>query len=191
MKGYADPQTVEKLRIQNSHRVPSEAAINTIRNIRQACFDLALTIAEQLPHGRERSLALTKVDEARMWACSAAVDGGEIKEPLSDEPFKPMLPENIDEAFKDLAKRLQTLEEQSPSEPAEAEALEKIAQDLRGELKSILEEYKAEVEKSIGELESLIGNATDPGDAGEGDSETESGEGDQQPETKPKATKKS
>lgn len=78
----APMDSVSKLRIDYSHRVPDAKAQELLREIRQRSLDLAVFIDAALPPSRERSSALTKLDEARMWACSAAVAGGEIREPL-------------------------------------------------------------------------------------------------------------
>lgn len=76
-------KSVSDLRIQHSHRVPNADAQAVLRRIRQDFLNIAVMIDGVLPPSRERSCALTKLDEARMWACSAAVMGGEIKEELT------------------------------------------------------------------------------------------------------------
>ena len=40
-------------------------------SMRQACHRAAQTINEQAPDGREKSLAITKLEEAMMWANAA------------------------------------------------------------------------------------------------------------------------
>lgn len=76
-------QSRDALRVQHSHRTPDDEAQKRLRDIRQRCLDLAVFIDDQLPPSRERSCALTELDEARMWACSAAVAGGAIREELT------------------------------------------------------------------------------------------------------------
>lgn len=83
MPKFSTDSSRDALRVQHSHRAPDEDAQRRLREIRQRCLDLAIFIDDQLPPSRERSCALTKLDEARMWACSAAVAGGEIREDLA------------------------------------------------------------------------------------------------------------
>lgn len=71
------------LRTQHSHRTPNEKTQVLLRDIRQRFLDLAVAIDDLLPASRERSVALTNLDQARMWACNAAVQGGEIRETLT------------------------------------------------------------------------------------------------------------
>lgn len=83
MPKFSTDSSRDALRVQHSHRAPDEDAQRRLREIRQRCLDLAVYIDDQLPPSRERSCALTKLDEARMWACSAAVAGGAIREDLA------------------------------------------------------------------------------------------------------------
>lgn len=83
MPKFSTDKSRDDLRTQHSHRAPSEAAQATLRDIRQRFLDLAVAIDDILPPSRERSVALTNLDQARMWACSAAVAGGEIRETLT------------------------------------------------------------------------------------------------------------
>lgn len=43
--------------------------------IREAALNLAKTIAEHVPEGREKSLALTKAEEATFWANAGVARG--------------------------------------------------------------------------------------------------------------------
>lgn len=83
MPKYSTDQSRDALRVQHSHRAPDEEEQRRLREIRQRCLDLAVYIDDQLPPSRERAYALAKLDEARMWACSVAVAGGEIREDLT------------------------------------------------------------------------------------------------------------
>ena len=76
-------ESIERLRRQNSHRIPDAAAVDRLREIRQKVFELAIEIDELLPASREKSLVLTKLEEARMWACNAITMDGEIREELT------------------------------------------------------------------------------------------------------------
>lgn len=75
--------SLEKLREQHSHRIPDEKAVKLLRRIRQDFLNISTMIEQLLPPGREKALVQTKLDEARMWACNAAVAGGEIREQLA------------------------------------------------------------------------------------------------------------
>lgn len=77
------PSPVEELKFRHSHRTPDDRAQKLLRRIRQEFLNLAVFIEEQLPYSRDRSLVQTKLDEARMWACSAAVSKGVIREELT------------------------------------------------------------------------------------------------------------
>lgn len=83
-------QSVEALKTAHSHRAPDERAQAVLREIRQKTLDLAVALDGLLPPSRERSVAQTKLDEVRMWACSAAVAGGVIREELTvNRPLPP------------------------------------------------------------------------------------------------------
>lgn len=44
--------------------------------VRTACFELAAKIVALTPEGREKSLAITKIEEAMMWANAAIARQG-------------------------------------------------------------------------------------------------------------------
>jgi hypothetical protein len=75
--------SLQTLREQHSHRTPDAKAQAVLRDVRQRFLDLAVFIDVALPPSRERSLAQTELDTARMWACNAAVMSGEIREQLT------------------------------------------------------------------------------------------------------------
>ena len=79
-------ESQKALHHQHAHRTPDDKAKETLRRLRQAFLDLAVTVDALLPQSRERSLAQTKIDEARMWACNAATNYGDISEPLEIKP---------------------------------------------------------------------------------------------------------
>lgn len=54
------------------HR-PTSGDINSISVIRGDCKDLAECIDALVPDGREKSIALTKIEEAMMWANAGIV----------------------------------------------------------------------------------------------------------------------
>jgi hypothetical protein len=52
---------------------PNAEGIATIERIKTAIINLDHAIEENLPSGREKSVALTKLEECRMWAVKGAV----------------------------------------------------------------------------------------------------------------------
>lgn len=52
---------------------PNAAGVVAIENIKRAVIALDNAIQENMPEGRDRSLALTKLEECRMWAVKGAV----------------------------------------------------------------------------------------------------------------------
>jgi hypothetical protein len=50
------------------HKPPDEETVNRHANIRRACLDAAEAVNINCPEGREKSLAVTKLEEAMMWA---------------------------------------------------------------------------------------------------------------------------
>jgi len=75
MPKHSTNESRDRLKIQHSHRVPDENTIKVLRTIRQQFLNLSVFIDDQLPNSRERSLCLTALEEARMWACNAATSG--------------------------------------------------------------------------------------------------------------------
>lgn len=82
-EGFSTPATLEALKHQHSWRSPNEASRTVLHELRQRFLDLAVFLDCKTPSSRERSLALTKLDEARMWASNAATLAGEIKEDIT------------------------------------------------------------------------------------------------------------
>ncbi len=54
-----------------AHHVPSPESLEKIRTLRSAFSDLQEVIEEAAPHSRERSVALTELETAAMWAIKA------------------------------------------------------------------------------------------------------------------------
>lgn len=52
---------------------PTAASVEAIRNVRKAMMDLHDLILSTMPASRERSLAVTKLEESSMWANKAIV----------------------------------------------------------------------------------------------------------------------
>lgn len=60
------------------HAPPSDVEINKYKAIRANTFHMAVLINDSCPEGREKSLAVTHLEEAVMWAnASIARAGGE------------------------------------------------------------------------------------------------------------------
>ncbi len=63
-----DTKTSEELEKNFTHHPPKENQPARYHEIRQAAKDLAMLIAHTCPQSRERSLAMTKLEESVMWA---------------------------------------------------------------------------------------------------------------------------
>lgn len=83
MPRHSTDASRDALRTQHSYRVPNDAAQANLVGLRQRFLDLAIAVDDLLPPSRERSLALTNLEQARMWACSAAVQGSEVRDVLT------------------------------------------------------------------------------------------------------------
>jgi hypothetical protein len=59
----------------NYHQPPDQETINRHANIRRACQDAAEAVNINAPEGREKSVAITKLEEAMMWANAAIARG--------------------------------------------------------------------------------------------------------------------
>lgn len=75
------------------HPAVSDAVKSKHTDIRNACALFTSVIIELTPHGREQSLAITKIEEAMMWATAAVARdpanedqeaGPEEVDPLAD-----------------------------------------------------------------------------------------------------------
>lgn len=55
------------------HHVPPEHTTPRIQSMRDVAQDYAVELLAQVPHCRERSLALTHLEESLMWAVKAIV----------------------------------------------------------------------------------------------------------------------
>jgi hypothetical protein len=67
------PQIIDSAEIEKrfSHHVPNEVKASTHGDIREAYKEFAGRIAEQMPEGREKSLAFTALEESSFWAHAA------------------------------------------------------------------------------------------------------------------------
>lgn len=57
------------------HRPLSLEALTQVADIRLAFLELAKSVREMCPDGRAKSLALTNLQQAKMWAVQSVVDG--------------------------------------------------------------------------------------------------------------------
>jgi len=55
------------------YRKPTEEQIARIERVRHACHEVHAILLEMIPNCRERSLAITKLEEVSMWANKAIV----------------------------------------------------------------------------------------------------------------------
>ncbi len=53
------------------HPPPNEHVVRAHEGVRELCGDLATYLAAHLPEGREKALALTKLEETMFWANAA------------------------------------------------------------------------------------------------------------------------
>jgi hypothetical protein len=63
--------TNEELVNQYTYHAPGDKKIIQHANIRGNIYSVAKSVLETVPEGRERSLALTKLEEAMFWANAA------------------------------------------------------------------------------------------------------------------------
>jgi hypothetical protein len=62
----------EDLKNRFAFHPPQTEAVRQVHvDVRMACLDLALFINQQVPAGREKSLAITHLEEVMMWANKA------------------------------------------------------------------------------------------------------------------------
>lgn len=87
---HSTAESRKSLAHQHAHRVPDPNTQATLKSLRQAFLDVAALVDSLLPPGRERSLAQTRIDEARMWACNAATMHCDVKEPLDPHTLHPL-----------------------------------------------------------------------------------------------------
>ena len=60
-----------------SYHAPDADKVKAHEFVRGLCRTLAAELDEELPAGREKSLALTKLEEAMMWANAAIARNGD------------------------------------------------------------------------------------------------------------------
>ncbi len=65
----------------NYHPPRSGRRASQHENVRAMCLDVATSLDEALPDGREKSIAITKIEEAMFWANAALARSPDSAEP--------------------------------------------------------------------------------------------------------------
>jgi hypothetical protein len=68
MKGYMNEEDEKQLSINFTYHAPKGDQQDRYLEIRRRAHELARLISDSCPKSRERSLALTKLEESVMWA---------------------------------------------------------------------------------------------------------------------------
>lgn len=71
------PLKNEEMDVRFTYHPPKESQLETFQNIRRKARQFAQMVNSFCPDSRESSLALTKIEEAVMWANAALVRRGE------------------------------------------------------------------------------------------------------------------
>lgn len=77
---YTDSFVTQEIEKSFTYHRPNDSQIPRYEVLRQASKNLALLITELVPPGRERSTAITKLEESTMWA-NKGIACGEAKHP--------------------------------------------------------------------------------------------------------------
>ena len=68
-----DKMDIEKIHKSLTNQKPNEEQIERIENLRYSCMIMADEINDKCPDSREKSLAITKLEECLMWAVKSIV----------------------------------------------------------------------------------------------------------------------
>lgn len=97
-----------KMQIENNfkYHAPTEEQVGKYNAIREKAKELAHLIGKECPRARERSLAITKLEEAVMWANASIARHGGVEQsntggsarsnPLSSTTINNANPNNVD-----------------------------------------------------------------------------------------------
>lgn len=72
-----DSEALKRLEHNTTHHQVSPAQLGQLARVRMAIFVLGHKLLELVPDGRERSLALTKLEEVMFWADAGIARHGE------------------------------------------------------------------------------------------------------------------
>ncbi len=72
----SDPIDYDALDVRFKHHAPDADAITCHEAVREAARRMAVAVVSVAPESRERSLAMTKIEEAMMWANAAIAREG-------------------------------------------------------------------------------------------------------------------
>ena len=65
--------TLEDLNLSLTNHKPSPEAVVQVERLREAAKVLAVAVYRECPESRERSIAITKLEETVMWAVKSSV----------------------------------------------------------------------------------------------------------------------
>jgi hypothetical protein len=69
-------EQLEELRIRFAYHAPTPEKVTQHETVRENCFALAEYLTAELPESREKSLAITKLEEVMMWSNAAIARRG-------------------------------------------------------------------------------------------------------------------
>ena len=65
--------TLDDIRLSLTHHKPGPDAIKSVERLRTAAKEFAVTVMRECPQSRERSIAVTELETAVMWAVKSVV----------------------------------------------------------------------------------------------------------------------
>ena len=70
---YKQEVQLQQLRASLTNHTPTPEQVNRIERVREVGYAFGVSIVEDTPQSRAQSIALTKLEEAVMWAVKAIV----------------------------------------------------------------------------------------------------------------------